>query len=109
MGDSMTAISLGQTAHRGRLGMMAKTAAIKFGQLTNDSDGYSVGPAQVREQFEEGNVTARSQEVAGGFVDFLLGRGARHPRGFLLPVHRRADHCWPLPRSNPAKPPPAPT
>jgi len=29
----MTAISLGQTAHRGRLGMMAKTAAIKFGRL----------------------------------------------------------------------------
>ena len=93
--------------HIHRLGMMAKTAAIKFGQLTTDSDGYSVGPAQVREQAEEGNVTARSQEVAGGFVDFLLGRGARHPRGFLLPVHRRADQ--PLPRSNPAKPPPAPT
>jgi hypothetical protein len=48
--------------------------------LTNDSAGYSVGPAQAREQFEVGNVTARSQEFAGGFVDFLLGRGARHPR-----------------------------
>jgi hypothetical protein len=23
---------------------------------------------------------ARSQEFAGGFVDLLLGRGARHPR-----------------------------
>jgi hypothetical protein len=74
----MTAISLGQTSHRGRLGMMAKTAAIKFGRLT--SGGFSVGPTQVREQFDEGNVTARSQEVAGGFVDFLLGRGFRHPR-----------------------------
>jgi hypothetical protein len=74
----MTAISLGQTAHRGRLSMMVKTAATKFGRLTNG--GYSVGSAQVREQFEEGNVTARSQGVAGGFVDFLLGRGARHPR-----------------------------
>jgi hypothetical protein len=76
----MTAISLGQTAHRDRLGMMAKTAAIKFGRLTNDSGGFSVGPTQVREQFDEGNVIARSQEVAGGFVDFLLGRGFRHPR-----------------------------
>jgi len=75
----MTLISLGQTAHCSRLGM-AKTAAIKFGRLTNDSGGYSVDPAQVREQFEVGNVSARSQEVAGGFVDFLLGRGARHPR-----------------------------
>jgi hypothetical protein len=34
----------------------------------------------VREQFEIGNVTSRPQEFAGGFVDFLLGRGARHPR-----------------------------
>ena len=69
----MIAISLGQTAHRGRLGMV-KTVVIKFGSLTNDSGAYSVGPARGREQFEG------SQEVAGGFVDFLLGRGARHPR-----------------------------
>jgi hypothetical protein len=53
---------------------LAITAAIKFGRLTND------GPAQVREQFEAGNVITGSQEFAGGFVDFLLGRGARHPR-----------------------------
>jgi hypothetical protein len=26
------------------------------------------------------NVTSRPQELAGGFVDFLLGRDARHPR-----------------------------
>jgi hypothetical protein len=42
--------------------------------VTNDSGAYSVGSAHGREQFEH------SQEVAGGFVDFLLGRGARHPR-----------------------------
>ena len=70
----MIAISLGQTAHGCRPDMMVKTAMIKFGSLTNDSGAYSVGPAQGREQFEG------SQEVAGGFVDFLLGRGARHPR-----------------------------
>ena len=70
----MIAISLGQTAHRGRLGMMVKTAVIKFGPLANESDAYPVGPAHGREQLEG------SQEVAGGFVDFLLGRGARHPR-----------------------------
>jgi hypothetical protein len=29
---------------------------------------------------EMGNITSRPQEFAGGFVDFLLGRGARHPR-----------------------------
>jgi hypothetical protein len=27
-----------------------------------------------------GNVGSRPQEFVGGFVDFLLGRGARHPR-----------------------------
>jgi hypothetical protein len=27
-----------------------------------------------------GNVASRPQEFVGGFVDFLLGRGARHPR-----------------------------
>jgi hypothetical protein len=26
------------------------------------------------------NVASRPQEFAGGFVDFLLGRGVRHPR-----------------------------
>ena len=56
------------------------TAAIKVGRLTRDSGGYSVGPAQAREHFEVSNVISRPQEFAGGFVDFLLGRGARHPR-----------------------------
>jgi hypothetical protein len=27
-----------------------------------------------------GNFASRPQEFVGGFVDFLLGRGARHPR-----------------------------
>jgi hypothetical protein len=57
---------------------MAINAAIKFGRLTNDSGGYSVSSAQVGD--EGSNVTAGSQEFAGGFVDFLLGRGTRHPR-----------------------------
>jgi hypothetical protein len=56
------------------------TAAIKVGRLTRVSGRYSVGPAQVREQFEVRNVASRPQEFASGFVDFLLGRGARHPR-----------------------------
>jgi hypothetical protein len=76
----MTAISLGQTAHRSWLSKMAITAAVKVGRLTNDSGGYSIGPARLREQFEVRNVIALSQDSAGGFVDFLLGRGARHPR-----------------------------
>jgi hypothetical protein len=76
----MTAISLAHAARRGRLSRMAITAAIKVGRVTNNSDGYLIGPAQLREHFEVGNVISRPQEFAGGFVDFLLGRGARHSR-----------------------------
>jgi hypothetical protein len=43
--------------------------------LTRESGGYFVAPVRVREQF-----TSRPREFAGGFVDFLLGRVARHPR-----------------------------
>ncbi len=48
----MTAISLGQAARRGRLSRMAITAAIKVGRVTSNSDGYLIGPAQLREHFE---------------------------------------------------------
>jgi len=76
----MTAISLGQSARSSRFGMRAITAAINSGRLSRDSGRYLVGPVQLGEQFEMGNVTSRPQEFAGGFVDFLLGRGTRHSR-----------------------------
>ena len=76
----MTAISLAQAARPSRLGKTAMTAAIKVGRVTSNSDGYLIGPAQLREHFEMGNVTSRPQGFAGGFVDFLLGRDARHSR-----------------------------
>ena len=76
----MTAISLAQAAGPSRLGKTAITAAIKVGRLTrNNGEGF-VDPAQIREQFEVNSATSRPQEFAGGFVDFLLGRVARHPR-----------------------------
>jgi len=76
----MTAISLGLAARPSRLGMRAISAATKVGRLSRDSSRYLVGPVRLREQFEMDNVTSRPQEFAGGFVDFLLGRGARPPR-----------------------------
>jgi hypothetical protein len=76
----MTAISLGQADRPSRLGIRAISAAIKVGRLSGHGGRYLVGPVQLREQFEMGNVTSRPQEFAGGFVDFLLGRGARNPR-----------------------------
>ena len=76
----MTTISLGQATRPSGLGMRAITAAIKGDRLPTDGGRYLVGSVQLREQFEMGNVTSRPQEFASGFVDFLLGRGARHPR-----------------------------
>jgi hypothetical protein len=76
----MTAISLGLAARPSRLGMRAVTAATKVGQLPRNSGRYLVCSVQVGEQFERGNVASRPQECDGGFVDFLLGRSARHPR-----------------------------
>jgi hypothetical protein len=76
----MTAISLGQAARPSRLGMRAISAAIQVGRSSRDSSRYLVGPVQSREKFEADDVTSRSQEFAGGFVDFLLGRSSHHPR-----------------------------
>jgi hypothetical protein len=76
----MTAVSLGQAARPSRLGRTAIAAAIKVGRLTRASGRHSVGAVRAREQFQVGNVGSRPREFAGGFVDFLLGRGARHPR-----------------------------
>ena len=75
----MTTISLGQSARPGRLGITAITA-IKVGRIPRESGRYLVGSAQLREQFEMGNIASRPQELASGFVDFILGRGARPPR-----------------------------
>jgi len=68
----MTAISLAQAARLSNPGSSAATAAIKVDRFSRDNSG--------REHFGSHNVISRSKESAGGFVDFLLGRGARHPR-----------------------------
>jgi hypothetical protein len=76
----MTAISLERPARPSRFDMRGITAAIKLRRLPTNSGRYLVGSVQLREQFERGNVASRPQEFASGFVDFLLGRGARHSR-----------------------------
>jgi len=77
----MTAISLGQSARPGRLGIRNITA-IKVSRIPRESGGYLVGSAQLREQFEMGNIDSRPQEFVGGFVDFLLGR---RPSSSMIP------------------------
>jgi len=68
----MTAISLAQAARLSKPGRSAVTAGINVDRFSRDNSR--------REQFEPHHVTSRSQEFAGGFVDFLLGRGAYLPR-----------------------------
>jgi hypothetical protein len=53
----------------------ASDAAINGGRLSRDSGRDLVGPVQLREQFEMGNVTSRPQEFAGGFA-ISSGAGA---------------------------------
>jgi hypothetical protein len=76
----MTAISLAYAARRSRLGRTAATAIVATGRISRDSGRDVVEPAWLRDRFAAGNVASRSREFAGGFVDFLLGRGACHPR-----------------------------
>ena len=71
----MTAISRGQSARPYPLGIRAITA-IKVGRIPKESGRYLVGSAQL---FEMSHIASRPQEFVGGFVDFLLGRGARDP------------------------------
>ena len=76
----MTAISLGQAARRGRLARTATTAAIEVGRFSRDNGRDLIDPARLRDRLAVGTVTSRSREFAGGFVDFLLGRGICHQR-----------------------------
>ena len=65
----MTAISLAQAARLRIPGSSAVTAGINVDRFSRDNSR--------RKHFGPHNVISRSQECAGGFVDFLLGRGAR--------------------------------
>jgi hypothetical protein len=71
----MTAISLG---HISRPGKTASTGAIRVGQFSRGNNRLT-GPARLREQLARFGAS-RSQEFAGGFVDFLLGRSTRDSR-----------------------------
>jgi hypothetical protein len=72
----MTEMSLGQSVRR--TGRTTAGGAIKFGQFSRYGSRYLIDP--VREPLHVGNFIARPQESAGGFVDYLMGRGTRHPR-----------------------------
>src|SRR5262245_15742475 len=52
-------------------------------RIPRESGRYLVGLAQLREQFEMGNIASQPQEFVSGFVDFLLGR--RPPPSMIPP------------------------
>jgi len=77
VGAPMTPILFRQAAG-GRPGRSPITAAITVARLSPDQS--RPGRAALSEQkVQVGNITP-PELFAGGFVDFLLGRGARHPR-----------------------------
>jgi hypothetical protein len=77
VGAPMTPILFRQ-AVGGRPGRSRITAAITVARLSPDQS--RPGRAVLSEQkVQVGNITP-PELFAGGFVDFLLGRGARHPR-----------------------------
>ena len=78
----MTAISLIQAARLSPPGSSPISAAITVARFSTVHSRYLAGPAALHEQvkLQVGNIISRPQAFAGGFVDFLLGRGARHPR-----------------------------
>ena len=73
----MTAISWGQAARLSRSGRTAMTGA-KHRRSSGQHSKYLIVPAQLRGQLAR--MGGSQQEFAGGFVDFLLGRGARYSR-----------------------------
>jgi hypothetical protein len=77
VGAPMTPILFRQGA-RGRPGRLLITAATTVARL---STGHSRADraALSEQEVQAGNITP-PELCAGGFVDFLLGRGARHPR-----------------------------
>jgi hypothetical protein len=77
----MTDISLGQSARPTRLGRTTITGAIGLDRFPAPRvrGRYSLG--ELRKQLDDmraGRGTPEKREFATGFVDFLLGRGARH-------------------------------
>src|SRR5262249_48421748 len=75
VGGSMTVISLG---HVSRSGKTAIIRAIRVGQFSKGNSRL-IGPARLRD-WQPRFGTSGPQEFAGGFVDFLLGRGSRGRR-----------------------------
>ena len=73
----MTAISLRQAALLSRPSRSPITAAITVARFSTGHNRYLAGSAALHEHFKVGNIISRPQAFADGFVDFLLGRGAR--------------------------------
>jgi hypothetical protein len=80
----MTDISLPYSARPTRRGRTSSTGAIGLRRFAHPrTDGrYSIDIGKLRKKLDDsraGRLASVRREFATGFVDFLLGRGARHP------------------------------
>jgi hypothetical protein len=81
----MTTVRPAHKARGARLTQLATTITrtIKIGSKNRYDGKYSLSVAEMHEEPDDvraGSVSSRPQKFAGGFVDFLLGRGARYRR-----------------------------
>jgi hypothetical protein len=81
----MTTVCPAHKARGARLTELATTVtrAIKVGSTSRRNVKHFISVADVREEHDDmrdGSVSSPPQEFAGGFVDLLLGRGARYRR-----------------------------
>jgi hypothetical protein len=76
----MTDSLLGQSARPTRLGRAVITGANGLDRFAGArvKGRYSIDLGELRRRLENVGRTSASREFATGFVDFLLGRGARH-------------------------------
>jgi hypothetical protein len=75
----MPAILLGQVTQFRR----CRTDAMNVGEPPGGSSAYLLAQDTLCGEFDQERVYGiawQSKEFSGGFVDFLLGRGGRHPR-----------------------------
>jgi hypothetical protein len=81
----MNAVRPAQKARGARMTGLATTItrAIEVRSTSRYDGRHLLSAAEIREEPDDvraGGVASRPQELARGFVDFLLGRGARHRR-----------------------------
>ncbi|HEY1362923.1 MAG TPA: hypothetical protein VGF60_11835, partial [Xanthobacteraceae bacterium] len=78
-GGSMREIALGYAVRFGQPAATAIADPLKFARASGRNSRL-IGPTRLRGQLELDLAASRPRQLPGGFVDFLLGRGAHGRR-----------------------------